>query len=356
LKQRFGSGIPKLVEASFASIVDDVNGLSMFSRVSAAILRARRLGPAAEGPKDPNLRLDLQVADQILSIFGESDEERRAVRFPLAQSLSRARISAQLFFPALVAKTDFDPLSVALVTRETEYKGTTNRWSEMPGCFERHLQRKEGNVLFPVTERQPTEEAIRDARARDEADLGRLRKDIDVFLLNAGERFHPGQGSVAAVALADFLRTELDPLMQRTAEVGMPARKEFNALETIRNASFNSLESIEGQSKDARTEIESLKHDSRWQFNLFLAQMWRTDTPIAAEELTPSLLCESTNTVATVGEFLQRHNPELVQLLYEGSVTLLNDATHQSFELQGADEKLSLLGACAAGTKSTATA
>lgn len=351
LNQRFGSGISKLVEASFASIMDDVDGLSMFSRVNAAIVRAYCLGPAPQGPKDPNLRLDLQVADQILSLFGESDEERQAVRFPLAQSLSCARISSQHFFPGLIANTDFDPLSVAMVTRETEYKGTTNRWKDVPGCFERHLQRKEGNCLFPVSERQPIDEAIHKARDKDDADIDKLQLDMTAAL-QIMERFG-AQETVPSGVLLDFLQKELDPLMRRTAEIGEPARRFFKALEHVRDASFKSLE---GQRDDVKSDIALLRDALQGQFNLFLAQIWRTDTPITAAEITPALLCESTDTVAAVSEFLRRHNPEFVQLLYEGSVTLLKDSARQGFELQGADEKLSLLRACAAGTQSTASA
>jgi hypothetical protein len=363
LKQRFGSGISKLVEASFASILDNVGGrLAIFSRVNAAIVRARRLGPVThdktrelESPENADLRLDLQVADQILSFFGESDEQRQAVRFPLAQSLSRARISAQHLFPEFVARVDFDPLSVVMVTRETAYKGTTNRWSETPGCFERHLQRKEGNVLFPISERQPTDEAIREARAKDEADLERLQKDLTAAL-RFTERF-AGQQTIPNGVLLDFLQKELDPLMRRTAEIGDPARRFFKAFEEFRNARLDGLAARHaGRDDDFTSNMESLKDIfSPARFNWFLPQYLRADTPITAEELVSALLCERTNTVAAVGEFYQRHDPKLVQRLYELSVGFLNDATQQGFEVPGADEKLSLLKACALETKSTAT-
>jgi hypothetical protein len=347
LKQRFGSGISKLVEASFVSIVDDVDGLAMFSRVTAAIVRARRLGPATEGPEDPKLRLDVQVADQILSLF---DEQRQALRFPLAQSLGQARISAQLFFPGLIAKTDFDPLSVALVTRETEYKGTTNRWNETPGCFERHLQRKEGNLLFPASERQPTEEAIHEARAKDESDLERLQKDVTAAL-EITDRLR-GKQKIPSGVLLDFLQKELDPLMLRTAETGKPARRFFKVLENIRDISFKAFE---GQRDDVKSEIESLKDGMQWQFNLFLAQVWRTDTPITTEERTAALLCESTDTITGAVEIFQQHNPKTIGILYHGSVALLEGAAQHGFEIPGAEEKLALLRDCSEGTKSASS-
>jgi hypothetical protein len=327
LKQRFGSGISKLVEASFASIVGDVDGASIFPRFNAAIVRARCLGPATQGPEDPNLRLDLQVADQVLSFIGESEEERQAVRFPLAQSLSHARISAQRFFPAVVAKTDFDPLSVAMVTRETEYKGTTNRWGEMPGCFERHLQREEGNVLFPVAERQPTEEAIREARAKDKADLEGLQKDIAVFFREKAQRFSD-QATVAGGVLMDFLQNDLSPLMERAAGIGKPALREFGALEQVRDSV---IKTVDDCSTSVKPETKALKESLQRSLNLFLAQIWRTDTPIRAEDITPALLCENMDTIRDAIEVLEHSTPGTVRTLYEASVTLLRDAAEQVF-------------------------
>ena len=78
LKQRFGSGICKLVETSIATILDEVRDRNVFSRVNAAILYARALGPANDGPKNPQLRIDLQVADQLLGgrfIFNAKKEQ-----------------------------------------------------------------------------------------------------------------------------------------------------------------------------------------------------------------------------------------------------------------------------------------
>jgi len=351
LKQRFGSGISKLVEASFASIMDDADGFAMFSKVNAAIVRARRLGPATQGPKDPNLRLDLQVADQILPLFGESDEQRQAVRFPLAQSLGKARISAQHIFPELVKKIDFDPLSVEMVTRETAYKGTTNRWSGMPGCFERHLQRKEGNLLFPDSERQPTQEEIGNACAKDKADLEKLQKDIAAFFQKA-ERFRD-QPTVKAGALIDFLQYEVSPLMTRATEIGGPALREYGALEHILDSV---MKNIGDSSPGGKSESEGLKESLQQTLNPLLAQVWRSDTPIKGEEITSTLLCESVDTITSALEVLEEKTTGTAHALYEGSVRLLEDATKEGFVLPGADEKLALLKAFAGGAKSPVTA
>jgi len=259
---------------------------------------------------------------------------------PLAQCLTYARLSAEHTFSGLVPKIDFDPLSVVAVALETEYKGTTNRWSEKPGCFERHLQRKEDNFLFPISDRQPTQEAIREARAKDEDDAKRLEKDISAVLQSA-ERFGD-QGTIATRVLLDFLQSELDPLMRRAAEIGEPALRFFKTLEELRDSILKAV----GDRPDVQSKIEDLKKALQGQFNLFLAQTWRSDTPIRAEEIIPALLCESTDTIRGAVEVCP------VGIFYQGSVALLEAAAEQGFEIPGAKEKLALLRACSEGAKS----
>lgn len=349
LQRRFGSGIAKLVEASFQSIIDDVNGLGMFSRVSDAILSARAIGPADDGPDNVELKVDVQVADQYLKIYSDSDKEftKAELRMPLAQCLSYARIAAQQVFSGLMPLIDFDPMSVIAVSRETKYTGTSNRWSERPGCFERHLQRKEDNLLFPVDERRPTEEAIHEARAKDEAELQLLDQEMKALLQKAG-RFGE-QETVAAGVLLNFLQHEIDPLMRRASAVGESGMWVFTNLSKLRDALFETI----AQKPDVKVMVEDLKSGLEGQFNPFLAQTWRDDTPIKTDEIAPALLCESTDTVKEALELFQRTTPETVRMLNEQSTELLKYASAQGFLLPGAEEKLSLLKQCSESLKST---
>jgi hypothetical protein len=344
LKLRFGAGISQLVEASVASIVDNVGSHAIFSLINGAILHARLLGTTDNGlygQKNPAPSLELQIAGKIQELFKESNERKQLLRLPLAQSLSHARISVELLFPSIVAKLTFEPASISLVTLETEYRGSTIRWSDTPGCFERHLQRKDGNVLFPESERKPTDAAIREARSKDNLDLAAVEKDV-TSTLKTTQRFL-GQETVTGEVLLNFLKKELDPTMRRVNEIGAPARRFFKVLEELRNSVFQDLE--------GKLELEPIRKGLPGQFNMFLAQVWRIDTPIAGEEIIPTLLCESTDTVAAVGEFFQRDNPELIQSLHDGSVTFLKDATGEGFELPGAKEKLAVLKVCTAGAR-----
>jgi hypothetical protein len=150
----------------------------------------------------------------------------------------------------------------------------------------------------------------------------------------------------------DFLQHELDPIMRRATEIGNPALKSFRVLLELRDSVLKSI-SVQA---DVKPLVEELKEGLQPQFNIFLAQTWRKDRPIMADEIAPALLCESTDTIGTAVEILQKNTPEAVGMLYERSVTLLKEAAGQGFQLPAAGEKLELLKACFEQIKSTTTA
>lgn len=182
LTQRFGRRISYMVEASLNAVMDVDSKVALFPRFKSAINHARELGPADDGPDEPKLRMDWQVAKQLLGIVSEPEEEKRRIFPLLAESLSYARIWAEKVYPGVIAEIDFDPVSIAMVQRETAYKGTTNRWRQNPGCFERHLQRMEGNPLYPEDQREPSDDNIRLAREKDDADVKRFDLDVKKVL------------------------------------------------------------------------------------------------------------------------------------------------------------------------------
>src|SRR5271169_6485620 len=51
-------------------------------------------------------------------------------------------------------------------------------WSANPGCFERHLQRRVGNPLFPASSRYVTQVEIDGARARDSREAEIVRNEF----------------------------------------------------------------------------------------------------------------------------------------------------------------------------------
>lgn len=88
LTQRFGRQISSIFDASLNAVMDVDGGIGLYPRFKDAIARAHQLGPAETGPDEPKLRMDWQVAQQLLSIVAEPEESKRNLLPSLAESLS----------------------------------------------------------------------------------------------------------------------------------------------------------------------------------------------------------------------------------------------------------------------------
>jgi hypothetical protein len=333
LRQRFGAGVSSLVETSLISVTN-VSGIDLFPRIIAAISKAREIGPSPDAPDDKKLRLDWQVADQVLKIIGESDEEKQQVRPLLAESLSYARIWAENVFPHLVAKIEFDPVSVAFVNVETAYKGLTNRWREKPGCFERHLQRMEGNPLFQESQRNPSDDDILVARAKDDADLNQLQLEVETLF--ADLKAMGEQEKVQVRILIDLMQQRIEPLMVRAAAVGpIPAAQ--NHLKALAEFMESMLESEFGPD-----DKESFRKIWARKANVFYAQLSCEDTPIDRSDSVLALLCENTEDVKAVLEIYRNLDPSLVDSMRNMALLHFEIAELEGFKIPGTAEKLAL--------------
>jgi hypothetical protein len=339
LRQRFGAGVSSLVEASLISVLDvqgKYSGMDLFPRVMAAISGARELGPIKDGPDDNRINMDCQVADQCLRIVGESDEEKRRFRLILAESLTYARIWAEQIFPEIVAKIEFDPVSVAFVNVETAYKGLTNRWREKPGCFERHLQRMEGNPLFQESQRNPSDDDILVARAKDDADLNQLQLEVETLF--ADLKAMGEQEKVQVQILIDLMQHRIEPLMVRAAAVGpIPAAQ--NHLKVLAEFMESMLESEFGPD-----DQESFRKIWARKTNVFYAQLSCEDTPIDRSDSVLALLCENTEDVKAVLEIYRNLDPSLVDSMRNMALLHFEIAELEGFKVPGGKEKLALFG------------
>jgi hypothetical protein len=308
--------------------------MNLFSKVMAAISCARELGTIEDGPDDSRINMDFQVADQCLRIVGESDEEKRRFRLILAESLSFARIWSEQIFPELVAKIEFDPVSVAFVNIETAYKGLTNRWREKPGCFERHLQRMEGNPLFQESQRNPSDDDILVARAKDDADLNQLQLEVETLfadLKTMGE-----QEKIQVRILIDLMQHRIEPLMVRAAAVGpIPAAQ--NHLKVLAEFMESMLESAFGPD-----DKESFRKIWARKANVFYAQLSCEGTPIDKSDSVLALLCENTEDVKAVLEIYRNLDPSLVDSMRNMALLHFEIAELEGFKLPGTAEKLAL--------------
>ncbi len=342
LTQRFGRRISGLVDSSLNAVLDIDGKAPVYSRFKDAITRARALGPAADGPDEPKLRMDWQVAKQLLSVVAEPDEEKSAILPLLAESLSYARIWSESIYPGIVAKIEFDPVSIAMIKRETAYKGTTNRWRHNPGCFERQLQRMEGNLLYPEDQRQPSDEDIRMAQQKDDADFRQL--DLDVQRLFDDFKNLSEGSTVQGSLLLDYLQNRVEPLMARAAEIGESAAQRYiPALQSLVVSSLTTLRKSAGSD----LTLESFERSWRFRTNVFIAQTGRDDSPIDQSNVVLSLLCEDVETIERVLSVYREWDPGIVEAMLEMARLHLELAELDEFGLPGATEKIAILEAAA---------
>ncbi len=337
LTRRFGTGVSSLVEAGLVSVTN-VSGLNLFPMVMAAISAAREVGPPTDAPDDARLGLDCQVADQALRIIGESDEEKNQLRPLLAESLSYARIWAEGVFPELVRKIEFSPESVAFVKIETAYNGLTNRWRQHPGCFERHLQRMEGNPLFPESQRKPTDEMISEARAKDDAEAEQVKHDVSQLFEDVKTISEPGK--ISATTILDLIQHRAEPLLERAAALGH-SPDALRIVGALKGFMDSLLSSALHRSPE---ECKPFQKDWRRKTNVFIAQNWRDDTPISKEDAVRALLCENVSTVQEVLRIYSELDPAVVDSMREMAALHFEMAELDGFIVPGGQEKHDLFG------------
>lgn len=222
-------------------------------------------------------------------------------------------------------------------------------WADPCGCFERHLQRRHMNPLFPKERRQISAGELADARAKDQADLTQLGNDFaQVAKCIAGEcAATPGP----RLTLGRFYRfiEMLDALAVRAAEVGDLAHRFRDCINEIRDEYCNSIRELrEGLPAEAQQHMDALfparELMQRVSENPFLAQMQRADTPIVPREVIPSLLSESVETVRLFASII----PEAGRSEYHMhglAVALVENVEREGYRVQDAQEKLLALKA-----------
>jgi uncharacterized protein YecT (DUF1311 family) len=347
--RKFGEPIAKLVEASFRALLDESlykDPGKLFGTAFDKIDEGLSLGPVPyeDIPLDEDLRLDARVADQILTMYAEEDRPR--MRIPLANCLSNARTLAEASFPGLVADMDFALSSIALVERRDFYAGRTNRWSQHPGCFERHLQRREANPMFAEGVRNPTNMEINAARQTDEAEFKIAKEAAREWV--GGVRSLGDKPTVTLAEVSPYHKSSAD-VMETCAQAGGKAETYGDQVKSIDVTLV--AEMIKAMEKSSPEDAAALREaDAAWlamralTTHSFFAQCGRKDSPIVSDETTAALLCESTQTVQEMAHLWKALSPEKLRAWCQEAVVLADRAKNAKFDIPAIEEKLAILG------------
>lgn len=174
------------------------------------------------------------------------------------------------------------------------------KWSKNPGCFERHLQRRDGNVLFPLERRSVTNKAIEEARERDRLEQENFQKKINAL---ASQLQTLKQMPVDQVSP---LLQSIQSLIEEAVSIGGEVLNKIHNLETIEDSLIQQLNSAIPEGKEILEQAKSLSAMERIPY---LAQMKRKDTPILETEEVPTLLSENFAAISAVG-YISRKFPD----------------------------------------------
>jgi hypothetical protein len=166
------------------------------------------------------------------------------------------------------------------------------KFSVAPGAHERHLMRKQDNPLFPAPARTIEQVDVESARMHDQQDLLKFSKEFQQLLEEVS-----GLPSHTETELILKIKARVEALYERSCSLTgdmTPAKKALRRLydtiqDTIQNAAGD----------DALAAAELADEAEARQLHLALldiplvADLLRSDSPIEADELVPTLLSSS---------------------------------------------------------------
>jgi len=336
VERRFGSDVSGIVRSHLIAIMNKAeHGRAVESFFDA--VQVGRATPEREPfwAEKPDIQVDRNVANAILCVCSESEEEKHVLYPLLAQSLTLGRISAEAGFKDLFDKIDLRPEATIGLRKPEDIPVD---WSEVCGCFERHLRRRHNNPLFPSERRRITTSELIIAKARDLADLKQLEKDSTAF----AEKIQNPQSQTLTFPDVYEWREEAEDLLMRTFAVGDIARQQRNFLQPLFEEIIRIL--LDNCPPEKREQLDKAIDGSRDYLkrfgNGFYQQLTRSGTPIEKGELVISMLGEDVETVALIASTISEEERKNIARL---AVNLTETAKKEGRMVQDASLKIAAL-------------
>jgi hypothetical protein len=197
-------------------------------------------------------------------------------------------------------------------------------WREHPGCFERHLQRRYNNVLFPVPRRNVTLEELDTARHKDDEDYKVFQTQfiaIEIKLLSFKRMLTFKEAS-------EFYR-EIISFIEFSYSIGGNISTEREKLLSYANCYRDEIVKVIPDLKNDLGDYESLSSIRRIPWFM---QVSRSDSPIPKDEEIPSLLCEdfeSITNVTTLFQIVEKNNPNPIVIIDRDIILRILERAYQ---------------------------
>jgi hypothetical protein len=262
-----------------------------------------------------------------------------------AECLERARNTALPYWNSVIAATRLDKESVRWLRQQPTGGDSTTAlammWSPVPGCYERHLQRKHSNPLFPLEDRQVSVAEVRAAQDRDAQDAQELEKEFREILEAISD-----MPEMVTWSVVNEVRERIDNLSAHALAVsGVSGLEVFDKLQQIHQVLIGSAREGMKNDPDMLDRLETSEqyyHQGKEAFlNTFVQQLTRDGTPINESETLPSLLSESSRVIESV---VAVYDEKALKPIRAGARQVLQAAMKNGLPLEEATEKLKALG------------
>lgn len=187
----------------------------------------------------------------------------------------------------------------------------TIHFSDTPGCRERHLQRKYNNPLFDGA--AITQAQVDEAREQDRQEAQRFTQETYALLQEAAQM----EGQVDTEVILG-IKEQIDRLYQMGAGLGGDYSKEQAGLRRLNEIVMRAVRTAAQGDTLASSELDKEHAAYEIHINLLeypvVSHLLREDTPVAEDELVPTLLCEDEDVIQVLMTlFDTRERVELCQ-------------------------------------------
>jgi hypothetical protein len=169
--------------------------------------------------------------------------------------------------------------------------------SNKPGVRERHLLRKRHNPLFDAHQSDVSNEQLARARLDDGLEMDGLHQDFQLLVRRAVE-LEPNTPSDTILELKE----ELDRAYQRACALPGDQGQIKNSIRKLLTVIMQAVRSGSGNDAYARRQLDDEETAREVHFKLqelpLVSALTHPDSPIAEDELVPSLLSEPVETLA----------------------------------------------------------
>lgn len=216
------------------------------------------------------------------------------------------------------------------------------KFTTHPGAFERHLQRKYNNPLFPQADQHPLAAEIEQARQKDRQDQQAFLTAFEQSVQQAAQL----SGSVDAEVILE-LKQELERLYVHSCSLAGDLDQHRQAIVKLIHICMSTIE--KGASDDMAA-LQKLRDENSAREVFFtlletklVADLIRGDEIISATELIPSLLSISPQQVPQVMELF---DTDQIAEIFEQANHFIASLPEQVVTVSGCQKQLAAIEAC----------